>query len=70
MNMYKIYDESGLGEHPIVSSSQFSLNLIFHLLDWIMGRDDVYKGTAYVKGQLIEEEKQQEGLEEALSMLK
>jgi len=54
MNMYKIYDETDMGQHPIYNIGNINISLILHLLDWLMGRDKVYKGTAYYAGQLVE----------------
>lgn len=62
--MYKIYDETDMGQHPIYNINNINISLILHLLDWLMGRDKVYKGTAYHAGQLVEAPQEEMKMEE------
>jgi hypothetical protein len=45
--MFEIYDVTDFGAHPIVTTSGYDLNKIHHFLDWLMGREPIYKAASY-----------------------
>jgi hypothetical protein len=56
--MFEIYDITDFGAHPIVTSSSYVLNKIHHFLDWLMGREPIYKAASYnVKTGVVEKYK-------------